>query len=233
MPRIPLIEDLTTQPVPIGSNLMVEYDSASQWYNASLTIATGFLQCRGKVWYTALALSPTSIRSQLSRLGVDVESAEKDDRFRLHDWYTVTLGQKSREKFSVDSLKTPDLSILLGKWLREVPGPEWLRITDDISVLARFNDEKLWLEFVLSRLNPYSLQWKSTAVRGVVKEVHSESVYRQLEAVADGIIDFKLEEDADGRTRDLMRIRTMRNVDFERGWHQVKMGPNFEVILEK
>ncbi len=233
MPRIPLIEDLTSGSLPIGSNLTVEYDSASQWYNASLTMTAGCLDSGGKVWYTCLAQPPGYIRSQLKRLGVNTEELEKNERFRITDWYTATLGQKSQERHATDSLKIADLSILVGKWLKELPGPDWLRFSDDISVLARFNDEKFWVEFVLARLNPYSRLWGSTAVRGIIKGVHSEAVYRQLEAAADGIIDFKLEETEDGKTRDLMRIRSMRNMDFERGWHQLKTGKNFEVTLLK
>jgi len=45
-----------------------------------------------------------------------------------------------------------------------------------------------------------------------------------LEATVDGIIDF---------TRDLIRIRSMRNVGYDREWHELKIGENFEVTLAK
>jgi KaiC/GvpD/RAD55 family RecA-like ATPase len=53
-----------------------------------------------------------------------------------------------------------------------------------------------------------------------------------MEAAVDGIIDFKLEEEGK-RTRDLMRIRSMRNVHFDREWHELKIGDNFEVTLDQ
>ena len=59
-----------------------------------------------------------------------------------------------------------------------------------------------------------------------------ERMNNRLEAAADGIIDFKVEEE--GRSlRDMMRIRTMRSVHFDREWHELKIGDNFEVTLEK
>jgi KaiC/GvpD/RAD55 family RecA-like ATPase len=53
-----------------------------------------------------------------------------------------------------------------------------------------------------------------------------------LEDAADGVIDFKL-EDVDEETRDAFRIRSMRNVAFDRRWHVLKIGENLEVSVEK
>jgi hypothetical protein len=46
--RLALIEDLLTEPLPTGSNLLVEYDAASQWYRASLNIAREWLRDGGR-----------------------------------------------------------------------------------------------------------------------------------------------------------------------------------------
>jgi len=53
-----------------------------------------------------------------------------------------------------------------------------------------------------------------------------------LEDAADGVIDFKI-EDIGEKTRDVLRIRSMRNVSFDREWHRLKIGENFEVSLDK
>ena len=42
----------------------------------------------------------------------------------------------------------------------------------------------------------------------------------------------KVEEEGQS-TRDLIRIRSMRNVHFDREWHELKIGHNFEITLEK
>jgi hypothetical protein len=189
--RIPLIEDMATGPIPAGSSLLVEYDPASQWYDASLTILAGWLKTGGKVSY------------------------------------------KSQEKFSIDSLKVANLSIWWSKHrMVGQPTPSVLRIVDDLSGLARANDEKTWVEFMVTRIVPSAAVLKSTRIVGVISGVHSEWAYKTLEAAHDGIIDLKLEE-AGEETRVLMRIRSLRNVGFDRRWHRLSFADNFEVSLDK
>lgn len=125
MPRIPLIEALTIAPVPTGSVLLVEFTGASQWYNAALTIAAGWLKQGGKIAYSALAQSPDDVRSGLTRLGVNCEECEKEDKLRIWDFYTASLGKKSNEKYAYDSLKVADLSLRIAQEdMHEAPQPE-------------------------------------------------------------------------------------------------------------
>ena len=98
VPRIPIIEELTEGPVPLGSSILVEYDPASQWYNTSLTIAAGWIKSGGVTSYNVYDHPPESVRLQLKRLGLDVEGLEKEERLRIIDWYTMQLGKKSQEK---------------------------------------------------------------------------------------------------------------------------------------
>jgi hypothetical protein len=53
-----------------------------------------------------------------------------------------------------------------------------------------------------------------------------------MEAASEGIIDFKLDEATDP-PMNLMRIRSLRDVGFDGRWHQLKIGTNLEVTLEK
>jgi KaiC/GvpD/RAD55 family RecA-like ATPase len=78
LPRIPLIEELTTGVIPAGSNIVVEYEPASQWYAASIAITAGWLKQGGTVSYTAEAQSPDSIRNALKRLGIDTAKLEAE-----------------------------------------------------------------------------------------------------------------------------------------------------------
>jgi len=82
-------------------------------------------------------------------------------------------------------------------------------MADNISMLARFNDEKSWVEFILTRILPGHRVRKSTGIVGCAKGIHSGWVYEQLEAAVDGIVDFKLEE-VGGEMMNFMRIRSMR-----------------------
>jgi KaiC/GvpD/RAD55 family RecA-like ATPase len=233
-----LIEDLLTEPLPAGCNLLVEYDAASQWYRASLNIAREWLRSGGEVGYNVAAQFPDNLRSQLVKLGLNVIELEASGKLEIWDWYTATLGQKSNEKFVGSStLKAADLSIAIAKdeLKPAIAGetyPGYLRIWDNCSVMARFNDDKAWVEFVATRVFPSAFHSKSTLIVGVIRGIHSDWVYRQLEDAADGVFDFKIEEIGE-ESRDVFRIRSMRNVSFDRKWHRLKIGDNLEVSLEK
>ncbi|HUO41876.1 MAG TPA: hypothetical protein VMU35_02795, partial [Methylomirabilota bacterium] len=199
MPKIPLIDDLTADLTPPGSNILVEFDPASQWYNSSLTITAGWVKGGGDVGYNGFTRPCDAVRMQLRRLGLNVADLETNDRLRVYDWYTPTLGRKSKEKYGIESLKVADQSIqfrLTEDDLNhpEAEWPESLRIVDNFSTLARFNDEKAWTEFMLTRVLPIGPVKKSTLVFGIMKGVHSEWAYKQLEGSSDGIIDFRLDD---------------------------------------
>lgn len=223
------------EPLPTGSNLLVEYDAASQWYNASLTIAAGWIKTGGTVSYATAAQLPDNVRSKLARLGLDVQQLEKDEKLEIIDWYTATLGLKSKEKFFLETLKVADLSIM---WTKQQMGedvqqvPDCLILMDDLSFLSRFNDEKAWVEYELTRDFPAMARRKATGVSCLIRGIHSDWVYKRLEAAVDGVVDFKLDETGE-RARTLMRIRNMHNVDFDSKWYPVKFTENFEVTLEK
>jgi len=233
MPHIPLIEDLTKEPIPAGSNILVEYDPTSQWYNACTTITVNWIRTGGRVGYAACAQSPDSVRGQLKRLELDSDTLEKEETLIFSDWYTGTLGQKSKEEYHHDALKISELSIKFSQSFMKGPvEPDFLIISEDESTLARFNEEKAWVEFELTRKLPAMRLRKIVFLMGVMTGIHSEWAYRRLEGGCDGVIDFKFDE-LGGKGRDLIRIRMMRNVHFDREWHQLKVGEKFEVTLEK
>jgi KaiC/GvpD/RAD55 family RecA-like ATPase len=66
----------------------------------------------------------------------------------------------------------------------------------------------------------------------MMSNIQCEWARKTLEGAVDGIVDFKLEEEGK-TTRDLMRIRSMRNVGFDREWHPLMITENFEIKLEK
>lgn len=244
VPRIPVIEDLTLGQIPQGSNLLVEYDPASQWYNAHMTIAAGWLKTGGRIIYHIAAQPLDGLRSQLVRLGLNLRELETggviEAALVINDWYTATLGRVPQStEVAIDSLKIADLSIFWGKGERETevthpsgpPGPV-LRIVDNASCLARFNDERPWVEFILNRVIPRAQKWKQITIVGLIKGVHSEWVYKTLEGAVDGIMDFEVHEMAD-ETQDLVRLRSMRTVGHDRRWHQIRIGQNFEIALDK
>jgi len=237
LPRVPLIGDLTTGPIPPGSNILVEYDSSSQWSEVLRAITMGWLVSGGDVGYTLTTESPGSLRLGLKRLGLNVQELEGNGKLEIWDWYTCQLGQQSREKLQQPSLQVADLSIDFSQGFKEQVSdgtiPEYLRILDNCSVLSRFNDnEKSWVEFLLTRIIPRGFYWKSTSVIGIMKGVHSDRVYRLMEDAVDGLVDFKLDESGE-ETRNIIRLRRIRNVGFDSHWHKLQVGRSCEVTLEK
>ena len=232
MPSIPLIEDLTVGALPAGSNLLVEFDAASQWYLMAATIVAGWMKTDGTVNYTADGQSPQTIRMQLNRLGLPTDELEKSDKLQIHDWYTSTLGLKSKEKFAVQSLKVSDVSIDWSKVMKESSErPNLLRIVDNASMMTRFNEERAWVEIELTRSFPRSLIQKSNLILGIIREFHSGQAYKALESAVEGVIDVKVEE-VGGEVKNLIRIRKMLNAPFDGRWHKLSIGENFEVTLE-
>ena len=103
---------------------------------------------------------------------------------------------------------------------------------DNASIQARFNDEKAWIEFALTRAIPSSYTRQSTSIDGILRGVHSEWAYNELEAAYDGVIDIRVIEKGEA-TRDMIRIRSMREVLHDRSWHELKIGSNFEISIQK
>ena len=234
-PRIPLVEDLANRSILPGSNILVEFDPCSQWYNASLTIAAGWHRSGGKVSYIATVHEPDCVRERLRILGLTPAELEAADRLWITDAYTAgtTTGQKSKERFHIDSLKVADLSIWVAKEaLHEEPDPDFLIIDENTSVMDRFNEEEHWVELLLSRLLPMAKERRITQFTSLLREAHSEWLYKQLEAAVDSVVDFRLDEQA-GEARDMMRVRSMWNAGFDRRWHTLSTLENFEVTLQK
>lgn len=152
-----------------------------------MTIAAGWIKTGGAVSYNVFSQPPDNVRAQLERLGLEPEGFEKTEHLRIIDWHTASLGQKSKERFANDSLRVADLSIGFTKGvLAGLPIPDRLRISDNVSVLARFNDEKSWIEFGLTRGFPAARVRKSTSITGMMADTHSEWAYKQNESAVEG-----------------------------------------------
>lgn len=186
----------------------------------------------GRANYDTSTQQPDDVRARLRRVGLEPEKLENDGKLTITDWYTATLGQKSKEKYAGESLKVADQSIHWSQMvMRGEPEPDMLRMEDDESTYYRFADEKAFMEFTLTRMIPAVKLRKQIGLYPLMRGVHSEWVYRRWEGVSDAVIDFKLDEVSDP-SRNLMRIRSMRDVRFDGSWHKLKIRDNFEVMLE-
>ena len=184
------------------------------------------------MWYHDYMQPPDNIRSKIKQMGLDVEDLEKIERLQIWDWYTCQLGQKSREKYAHDSLKVADLSIQFSRVEMHRSMPGVLHISDNTSTLARFNDERAYVEYVLTRIIPSNAMNQSINLRGLLKGVHNDWAYKQLEAAHAGIIDFTVEQ-VGGEWKNFITIRGMRDVGHDSRPHPLKVDENLQVTLEK
>ena len=110
--------------------------------------------------------------------------------------------------------------------------PGVLYISDNTSAPARFNDERVYVEYVLTRVIPSYTMNQSIGLRGLLKGVHNEWVYKQLEAAHAGIIDFTVEQ-VGGEWKNFITLRSMRDVGHDSRPHPLKVDENLQVTLEK
>ena len=248
---IPILTELIPDGVKPGTLVLVEYDPDSQWLAVATTITGGYLRAGGRVAYVASVRSPETVKQNLAALGVDVSATTSEGRFLLDDWYTATLTGGKLEGGSQSvfepinggsrarSLKIADLSV---DWLKlSKQGPQgwdivesWppgaLNVSESMSQTLRFNEEKSYLEWFVSRVIPNVRKAGRINLNGVVAGVHSDSFYKQLESNFDGVIDLRVMERGE-EAKNLLRIRSLKGQPHDARWHEIQIKRNGEAAL--
>ena len=248
---IPILTELIPDGVKPGTLVLVEYDPDSQWLAVATTITGGYLRAGGRVAYVASVRSPETVKENLAALGVDVSATTSEGRFLMDDWYTATLTGGKLEGGSQSvfepinggsrarSLKIADLSV---DWLKlSKQGPQgwdivesWppgaLNVSESMSQTLRFNEEKSYLEWFVSRVIPNVRKAGRINLNGVVAGVHSDSFYKQLESNFDGVIDLRVMERGE-EAKNLLRIRSLKGQPHDARWHEIQIKRNGEAAL--
>jgi len=248
---VPLLAQLIPGGVKPGTIFTVEFDPDSQWLAVAATIAAKFLLAGGRVSYSTFLRSPQTVRESLLALGVDISEATNKGRFALDDFHTATLtggrlevgGASAIERIEggtrARSLKVCDLSVELLKDMKQGPksGIMWenwppcaLSLSDSMSQMLRFNEEKPFLEWVISRNNPGMRRTKRVTFLGFVRSIHSESFYKRLESDVDGVIELRVTE-RDQEWKNLLCIRSLKGQRHDARWHEIEIKPNGEATL--
>ena len=197
---IPILTDLVPDGVKPGTLFLVEFDPESQWLAVAATITAGYLRAGGHVAYIAQLRPPETVRENLLVLGVDVSAATSEGRFALDDYYSATLtggrleggGPSVFEPIEggtrARSLKVADLSV---QWLKDLKQgfrildvwetwpPGALTVVESASQMLRFNEEKPYLEWAISRTTQMSGGQKNK-LDGILRGVHTESFYKRV-----------------------------------------------------
>ena len=137
------------------------------------------------------------------------------------------------------SLKVADLSV---EWLKDMKQgfqpwdivetwpPGALSVHESISQTLRFNEEKPFLEFTSSRVKPNERRAKRMDLTGVFRGVHTDSFYKQLEGVVDGVVELRVME-RDEEAKNLLRIRSLKGQPHDARWHEIQIKRNGEATL--
>lgn len=234
---ISIIKELVPGEIDYGTTLLVEFDPLSLWQEASLTIATRALRQGTRTEYHVFKRSPKEVTGDFTRLGMNVKQLEEEGKLRFHDDYTAQTGLGSgfpgypAEK----SMKITDRSL---EALKALKGPfseaekRWLHIDDDTSVLLQYNKEEECIDFWRTRLIPAFKALETVVLWGFLTGTASDSFYRKLESLCDGIVRFKSEESGD-QIEQYVRLTAMRNKQYDSRWHQLRLLDNGEVALNE
>jgi KaiC/GvpD/RAD55 family RecA-like ATPase len=250
---IPLLAELIPGGVKPGAMLLVESDPDSQWLAVATTVVARLFQQNRHVCYLAMARSIEDVKRCILELGVDILTAEKSGRLVVEDWYSATLTGGRLDSVSdragifepiqgglrVRSLKIADLSV---EWLKtSKTGPQaydivehWpagsMIVVESFSSILRFNEEKAFVEWIESRVNPEERKRKSITLQGVVRGIHSDWLYGRMESASDGIIDLRVMERGEEQ-KNLLRVRSLKGQPHDSRWHEIEIKSSGEATI--
>jgi len=232
----PFLKELVPGGFEFGSNLLVEFDSDSVWYETSLTIAAHALRAGIKIDYHNFQHTPSDIRKAFDRRGLDVKKLEDNDMLWIVDSFTVQTGadtSQDQSEVTQVSVKLSDWSIALARDLKTGISETMkrrLHIDDNTGTLLQYNEEKAIIDFWRTRYIPYSRARECVNIYSLLTNVASTSFYKQYESLSDGIIDFKSEE-RENELQHYVRIRSLRGRGCDSRWRKLRLSDNGEVTL--
>ena len=235
-----MIKELVPAGFDFGNIILVEFESHSCWYDAALTLASQALTGGVTTDLHRFHKNPQGVRYALARFGLDVGKLLERDMLRIIDSYTVQTGigspqdLKGSDKFKQISLKLTDWAAAAKQQITEgIPEAEKnrLHIDDDLTVLNRYNQENEVIDYWRTRIIPLYRARESVLVNALLTGVSSEGFYKQFEAMCDGIIDCRTQEES-GQVENYVRVRTMHGKSFDSRWQHVSVMADGRVSLD-
>jgi len=235
---LPIFERLLPDGVEFGTNLLVEFEPDSAWYEASLTITAQALRSGHKALYHTFQHPPADVEHDLRKFGLDLTKLQGDGVFQILDSLAVQMGGLNpvdQEEPAAKTLKIPDLSISLAQDIKKkreegISEDEkwWVHIDDNTGIITRYNSEMNVLDYWRTRLIAFSRPIQNITVYSILKGTVSESFLSQFETINDGIIDFKC-EDKEGEVAQLVRVRRMHGKKFNSRWQRLNVSGTGEI----
>lgn len=236
---LPIFEQLLPEGVEFGTNLLVEFESDSAWYEASLTITAQTLKKGHKALYHTFQHPPAEIEHDLAKFGLDPAKLRGDGLFHLLDSLSVQMGGLNPvgDDPIAKLLKIPDLSISAAqsvkKWREEGISEDeklWVHVDDNTAIMTRYNPEINVFDYWRTRIIPFSRPFQSIFFHSILNGMVSETFRSQFETINDGIIDFKC-EDREGEVAHYVRVRRMRGKKFNSRWQRLNISESGEATV--
>lgn len=243
---VPILDDLAPQGFFYGGHYVVEFDPSSLWYETSLTIAALALKKGIKTEYHVFQHFPSEAKEAFAKLGVDADRMEKEGLLVIWDSYTATvkyekekeLLEKEKGNLWQSSYGNPlDVEKSAKSWAKAYndgytdEDKHWLHVDDNTTIFLQYNDEKVFTDAWRTAILPFGIRGRETPhFIGLAKGIASNEFYTRYEALCDGIIDVKTQEEA-GQIVNYLRIRMLRGKVFDSHYHKIELSGNGEVRL--
>jgi adenylate cyclase len=244
--KVPLLNDLAPDGFFYGGHYMIEFDPDSLWYETSLTIAALALKQGMKTEYHVFQHPPSEAKEAFSRLSIDAKKLEEEGLLDFWDSFTDTLRYETekKERHSEDenlwvSTHEKPLNVVksAARWAKRAKdgyseqAKRWLHIDDNTAIFLQYNDEEVMIDAFRTAIIPYSIRAREAPhFLAYVKGAASETFYTKYEALCDGIIDVKAQEEG-GKIENYIRVRMLRGKTFDSSWRRLMLGSDGEVRL--
>jgi KaiC/GvpD/RAD55 family RecA-like ATPase len=247
---VPILNELAPNGFFYGGHYIVEFDPDSLWYETSLTIAALALKQGMKTEYHVFQHFPAEAREAFSKLGVDAEKFEKEGLLSIWDSYTETVkfeeaekekpgwnAEREKPKWKFAPGRPLDMTDSAAHWSKTAKAgysdedKRWLHIDDNTAIFLQYNDEKTFFDSWRIGALPYGIRARETPhFLAFVKGAASEAFYTKFEALCDGIIDLKAQEESN-QIENYIRVRMLRGKTFNSRWHRLQLDSKGEVRL--
>ena len=107
---------------------------------------------------------------------------------------------------------------------------DWIHLDDNSTIFLQYNDEASFLDIWRTVHLPGTRATRRAHFLAFAKGVASPTFYSKFEAICDGIIDVKSQEEGD-KIENYIRIRVLRGKTFDSRWHRLEVMKNGEVRL--
>ena len=229
---IPILSDIVGYPVPKQRILVGLYEPSSHWLSIILTMASGILRAGQVVNIVTTTTPPSRIRAELQRTVPNLSELESGNRFFLADWQTWMTGRKSEEAISLESLSVAKMSLDQSRFVKQFSPSYDFVVADSASAILKYNDERTFMQW-FDRLVASLRELKGIRLYGFIKRFHSEALYANIEALADGVIELDYREKG-GKLENAIRVKSLKGMSHITEWRplQVVQDGHLELLTD-